>query len=219
MSSPEGLYEWLALAAAIAGVLAIILLAWIGLSLRRLRRNQKIVMGGSHRDVVAHADALQREFIALRDWIDDASSQLDQRMSVVERRLDRAVTHTAMIRYDAFGAMSGKQSSSVALLDEHRSGVVLSAITHRSHSHLYVKQLVDGRSDIELSPEEQHVVDLAFAEPGETPAPPAPPQPARVVSTADRSAPPEPNGEPVVHQNKQSSADQPADRATTPRQS
>lgn len=218
MSSPEGVYEWLALTAAAAGVLAIVLLAWIGLSLRRVRRNQKIVMGGDQRDVVAHADALQREFIALRDWIDDASSQLDQRMSVVERRLDGAITHTAMIRYDAFGAMSGKQSSSVALLDEHRSGVVLSAITHRSHSHLYVKQLVKGRSDIELSPEEQHVVDLAFAQPGESPAPPAPPQPARVVSAADHSAPPEPSGEPVVRQNKPNSVDQPTDRATTPRQ-
>lgn len=206
MSSPEGLYEWMALAGAVAGVIAVLLLVWIGLSLRRIRRAQKIVLGAGERDVVLHAQALQKEFIALRDWIDEASGQLDQRMSTLERRMDGAVTHTAMIRYDAFGAMSGKQSSSVALLDEHRTGVILSAITHRSHSHLYVKQLVNGESDIELSPEERHVVELAFAKPGEPPVAPAPPQPARVVSQSDAehpptvAGPPEPPGEPRVHQ-------------------
>lgn len=209
MSTPDGLYEWLALAGAAVGVLAVVLLVWIGLSLRRIRRAQKIVLGAGERDVVQHAQALQKEFIALRDWIDDASAQLDARMTTLERRMDGAVSHTAMIRYDAFGAMSGKQSSSVALLDDHRTGVVLSAITHRNHSHLYVKQIVEGESDIELSPEERHVIELAFAKPGERPVAPAPPQPARVVSQSESpgqtqpptvAGPPEPPGEPRVHQ-------------------
>lgn len=209
MSTPEGIYEWLALAGAVAGGLAVVLLIWITLSLRRIRRAQKVVLGAGERDVVQHAQALQREFIALRDWLDDASAQLDARMTALERRMEGAVSHTAMIRYDAFGAMSGKQSSSVALLDDHRTGVVLSAITHRNHSHLYVKQIVDGQSDIELSPEERHVIELAFAKPGEPPVAPAPPQPARVVSQAEpdgqplqqaEARPPEPPGEPRVHQ-------------------
>jgi hypothetical protein len=180
MTSPNGLYEWLALAAAAAGAIALLLLIWIAFSLRRIRRAQKIVLGGSDRDITRHAESLQRDFIALRDWLDEASGQLDGRMKTVETRLDGAVAHTAMMRYDAFGAMSGRQSSSVALLDEHSNGVVLSAITHRSHSHLYVKQLTEGKSDIELSPEEQQVVDQAFAAPNASP--PAPAQAARVVS-------------------------------------
>jgi len=182
MTSPEGLYDWLALAGAIAGVLAVILLLWNALALRRVRRAQKIVLGGGERDVVQHAAMLQSEFIALRDWLDEVSAQLDSRVNTVERRLDGAVAHTAMLRYDAFGAMSGRQSSSVALLDEHKNGVVLSAIVHRSHSHLYVKQLHDGVSDIELSPEEQQVVNAAFAGPAAQAPDPIAPQPPRVVS-------------------------------------
>lgn len=204
MTTPEGSYEWLALIGAAVAIVAVLLLIWVIVSLRRVRRAQKVVMGANQRDVVAHASALQNEFIALRDWIDDASTQLDERMALLERRADGAISHTAMLRYDAFGAMSGKQSSSVALLDEHRNGVVLSAITHRSHSHLYVKQLVNGESDIELSPEERHVVELAFAKPSEPPTAPAPPQPTRIVSdpanAAPTTAPPEPPGEPQVHQ-------------------
>ncbi|MFY9265686.1 MAG: DUF4446 family protein [Solirubrobacterales bacterium] len=163
MTSPDGLYDWLALSGALAGALALLMLIAIGWSVRRLRRAQKVVIGDSERDVVAHAAAMQREFIALRDWLDEAGEQLDTRMTNVERRLDGAVAHTAMLRYDAYGSMSGRQSSSVALLDEHKSGVVLSAILHRNHSHLYVKQLVGGESDIELSPEEHEVVAMAFA--------------------------------------------------------
>lgn len=200
MSSPEGVYQWLALGAAVVAVLCLLLLIWNAFALRRVRRAQKIVLAGSERDVVAHAEALQHEFTAMRDWIEDASTVLDARMSRLETRLDGAVTHTAMVRYDAFGAKSGKQSSSVAMLDEHKNGVVLTAIVSRNFSHLYVKRLQEGVSDIELSPEERHVVTLAFAAPGEPPAPPAPPAPTRVVTNSP-AKPPEPHGdEPQVHQ-------------------
>jgi hypothetical protein len=185
------LYEWLALAGAAAGVVAVILLVWVSFSLRRIRRSQKVVMGASERDIVQHASSLQKEFIALRDWLDEASGQLDARMSIVEERLDGAIAHTAMLRYDAFGAMSGRQSSSVALLDEKKNGVVLSAIVHRSNSHLYVKQLHEGVSEIDLSPEEKQVVAMAFAEPGPAAAEPVAPQPPRVVT---QPVPPPPAG-------------------------
>lgn len=199
MSAPQDLYQWLTLAALAGGVLCLVLLIWIAFSLRRIRRAQKLVLGSSERDMVAHAEALQREFVSLRDWVEDVSGVLDKRMERLEKRLDGAVTHTAMVRYDAFGAKSGKQSSSVALLDEHKNGVVLTAIVSRNFSHLYVKRLDAGSSDIELSPEERHVVELAFAAPGEPPAPPAPPAPTRVVS-GERTVVPEPPGTPEVHQ-------------------
>jgi hypothetical protein len=190
----------------LVAVLCLILLAWNTLALRRVRRAQKIVLGGSERDVILHAEALQREFVSLRDWLDDASTQLDKRMTRLETGLDGAVTHTAMVRYDAFGAKSGKQSRSVALLDESKTGVVLTAIVSRNFSHLYVKNLTDGVSDIELSPEERHVVELAFAGPGQAPAPPTPPAPPRVVSNAP-TKPPEPPGEPQVQATRQANVE------------
>lgn len=205
MSSPDGLYQWLALAAAAIAVLCLLLLIWNAFALRRVRRAQRLVIGGSERDLVAHAEALQKEFVSLRDWLEDVSVVLDKRMSRLETRLDGAVTHTAMVRYDAFGAKSGKQSSSVALLDEHQTGVVLTAIVSRNFSHLYVKNLTEGVSDIDLSPEERHAVELAFAAPGEPPTPPAPPAPTRVV-TGSPAKPPEPPGTPEVRQNDQQQA-------------
>jgi hypothetical protein len=207
MSSPEGLYEWLALAGCAVAIFCLVLLVWNALALRRLRRAQKVLLAGSQRDVIAHAEALQREFVALRDWVDDASLNLDQRMSRLETGLDGAGTHTAIVRYDAFGAKSGKQSSSIALMNEHKTGVVLTAIVSRNFSHLYVKNLTAGVPDIELSPEERHVLELAFASPGQAPEPPMPPAPTRVVSNAP-TKPPEPAGEqPQVQAVRQASVE------------
>jgi hypothetical protein len=80
-------------------------------------------------------------------------------------RLDGAVTHVAVVRYDAMGEMTGRQSSSVALLDSSRSGVVLSSILHRDQARLYAKQVVGGRSEFELSPEEEQALSSALGSP------------------------------------------------------
>ncbi len=180
MTAPDGIYEWLALTAAAGGLLLLGLLIWQSIAIRRLRRAQKVILSGSERDIVRHAEELQREFVALRDWIDENASAIDLRMSAAETRLDGAITHSAMLRYDAYGEMTGRQSSSVALVDDKGTGVIITAIRHRAHSHLYVKQLRDGESDIDLSPEEQEVLKRAFAEnPVGDPVAPAPPQPPR----------------------------------------
>jgi hypothetical protein len=67
-----------------------------------------------------------------------------------------------VIRYDAYNEMSGQQSSSIALLDRRRSGVVLSSILHRDSARVYVKQVVEGESEHELSPEERAAIDTAL---------------------------------------------------------
>src|ERR1700691_3842083 len=65
-------------------------------------------------------------------------------------------------RFGAYGEMSGRQSTSIALLDATRSGVVLSSIHHRDQARLYAKQLRDGTPELELSPEEDEAIRLAL---------------------------------------------------------
>ena len=109
---------------------------------------------GGAQDLVAHAASLQEDFRALRDSMDDMAAALDRRMVTAEDRLDGAIAFRALVRYDAYNEMSGHQSTSIALLDARRDGVVLSSIHHREQARLYAKQVRDGRSEIELSPEE-----------------------------------------------------------------
>jgi hypothetical protein len=161
-----------ALAAAGTAAVALLLALVLAFRLRRLRAAQKVVLGDAgSTDVVAHAAGLQAAFVELRDWVEETASGLEQRVGGAEERIDGCVAYRSLVRYDAYGEMSGRQSSTLALLDTRRSGVVMSSILHRDQARVYVKQIHEGSSELELSPEEQEAIDTALA--GEPAAPAA----------------------------------------------
>jgi Protein of unknown function (DUF4446) len=152
-----------ALAAGAVAVVALLLAIVLATRLRRLRQAQSAVMGDDgQRDLVAHAQRLETGFTDLREWVEETMERIGQRMDLTEHRLDGSLAHTAVVRYDAYNELSGHQSSSIALLDARRSGVVLSSIVHRDQARLYVKRLHEGEAEIALSPEEQQAVDTAL---------------------------------------------------------
>ena len=152
-----------ALAAAGVGLVALLLALYLAFRLRSLRRAQVAVLGGETRDLVTHSAQLDAAFGDLRDYVEEALARLEQRSQAMDRRIDGCIAYRALVRYDAYGEMSGQQSSSFAMLDEHRSGIVFSSILHRDQARVYVKQVHEGQSSIELSPEEQQAIDAALA--------------------------------------------------------
>ena len=169
LTSTTGL---VALAAGVTALIALILAVVLAVRLRRLRAAQSAVLGPQGRqDLVAYVQHVGDGFTDLREWVETALARVDERMTVASQRIDGCIAYRSLVRYDAYGEMSGHQSSSVALLDAHRTGVVLSSIVHRDQARLYVKQVHDGQSEVPLSPEEQQAVDQALG----TPAAAAPP--------------------------------------------
>lgn len=151
-----------ALGAAAVALLALVLALIAVVRLRRLRADQRVVLGAEGRDLVAHAAELDRSFAVLHAYVEDVATRLDERLGTAEMRLDGAIAHFGLVRYDAYNEMSGRQSTTVALLDASQSGVVLSAIHHRDQARLYAKQVVGGQGELELSPEEQEAVRTAL---------------------------------------------------------
>lgn len=161
LTSPQGI---VAIAAAVVAVIALVLAIVALVRQRPIRSNQRAVLGDAgERDLVEHAARLEQGFLDLRDWVEETATGIEHRMITAEARIDGSVAHRALVRYDAYGEMSGHQSSSLALLDAHRSGVVMSSIVHRENARMYVKQVFEGRGELELSPEEQEAVELALA--------------------------------------------------------
>ena len=153
-----------ALAAAAVAVVALLLAIVLAVRIRRLRAAQTAVLGPHGReDLVTYVQSVGDGFTDLREWVEGALSQVDQRLAAASDRIDGSIAYRSLIRYDAYGEMSGHQSSSVALLDAHKSGVVISSILHRDQARVYVKQLNEGVPTLELSPEEQEAVDTALA--------------------------------------------------------
>ena len=159
LSSTVGI---VALAAAAAAVVAFGAVTILYRQVRRLRADQRAVLGGQDAtDLVAHAAALDAGFRTLHDYVTDVAERLDGRMGVAEGRLDGAISHCGLIRYDAYNEMSGRQSTSIALLDSAGNGVVLSSIHHRDQARLYAKQVAAGKGELKLSPEEEEALRLA----------------------------------------------------------
>jgi hypothetical protein len=161
LSSTVGIVALAAATVAIAAIAAVVVLYR---QLRRLRADQRAILGGQDStDLVAHAAALDAGFKTLHDYVTDVAARLDERMGVAETRLDGAISYCGLIRYDAYNEMSGRQSTSIALLDSSRSGVVLSSIHHRDQARLYAKQVSAGKGELKLSPEEEEALRLAMA--------------------------------------------------------
>ena len=161
LSDPAGV---VALAAAGTALVALVLAIVLAVKLRRLRGAQRVVLGGyGPTDLVAHASGLHEAFEALHSQVDDVSARLDARMAAAEERLDGAIAYRSLVRYDAYGELSGHQSTTIALLDARHNGVVISTIAHRDTARIYCKQIHAGRGEHELSPEEAEAVRIALA--------------------------------------------------------
>ncbi len=121
-------------------------------------RGQHAILGGSTRDLVDFAVSLQGRIDDLHTAVDEVAAGLSR----VDRRVDGAVTNTAVVRYDAYEGTGGQQSASLALLDQTRTGVVVTAIQGRDYARVYVKELEHGRASLALSPEELEAVERAM---------------------------------------------------------
>ena len=161
LTDPAGLA---ALGAGALALVALVLALVLAVRVRRLRSAQQVVLGaGGRDDLVAHAAALSGAFGQLHDRVEEIAARMETRMAEAEHRIDGAIAYRALVRYDAYGELSGHQSTSLALLDAERNGVVLSSIAHRDTARLYCKQVLDGRGEHLLSPEEDEAIRRALA--------------------------------------------------------
>ena len=150
---------WIAIAAAaIAAISLLVGLAYFR-TLRNVRRAQSVVLGSGRDDLVNFAVSLQARIDDLHRAVDEVAAALVR----VDKRIDGALSHTAIVRYDAYEDAGGQQSASLAFLDAARSGIVVTAIQGRDYARLYVKELDRGRSPVALSPEEREAVERAMS--------------------------------------------------------
>ena len=148
-----------AIGAAIVAVAAIALAVALARRFRALARSQKAILGGSTTDIVDFAVSLQGRIDDLHRAVDEVAGGLTR----VDRRVDGSITNTSVVRYDAYEDTGGQQSASLAFLDAHRTGTVITAIQGRDYARIYVKELDRGRAPVSLSPEEQEAVERAMA--------------------------------------------------------
>lgn len=161
------------LIAAGAGVLALaalVIAAVLWRSLRRLRAAQQVLLpDGASGSMVDRQASLQRAQAHLERGLADLESLVEHQAANTEASLRTALRFQGLVRYDAYRDMGGRQSWSIALIDESQTGSVITCLHARDHARVYLKEMVQGASEQRLSPEEERAVALALGRP---PAPP-----------------------------------------------
>ncbi len=101
--------------------------------------------------------------------IDETRSvaQENEKLKAENKRIDdllkRALTRVSVVRFRAFEDMGSDLSYSVALLDSHNNGVVMSSIFGREDSRSYVKPIENGTSTYQLTAEEEQALREAMS--------------------------------------------------------
>lgn len=142
-------------------VLTLLLLAWnvlLNREIKRQRKNAEILFSGKKaadlEEVIlgqqSKCQELEQAITLLKD--------MDQR---IISNLAYAVQKVGMVRFNPFGETGGNQSFAIALLDNFDSGVIMLSLYSRDGVRVYAKPIVKGKSEYQLSKEEEEALRMA----------------------------------------------------------
>lgn len=90
--------------------------------------------------------------------IKSKTNEIERQLDALGQRMAKKVDTPMIRRYNAFSEVGNDLSYSVALLDEHQNGVVLTSIYGRNDSNTYGKPVQNGQSDYALTEEEKEAI-------------------------------------------------------------
>lgn len=93
---------------------------------------------------------------------EEAIARLQPIVRSLAERMPGAIRYTSVVRYDAHQDLAGQLSRSIAMLNEHGDGVVITLMKGREHEIYYTKMIRGGRGTEALSPEEVAAIDQAL---------------------------------------------------------
>lgn len=144
------------LALPIAAVILAVVAIWQNYALRK-RLSQ--VLGGS--DAAALEQALKSYYQRVKH-VDAKLEDLTEQYKQLTQMASLASQKISVVRFNPFGDTGGDQSFTLAVLDSHNSGYVLTSIHGREGTRVYVKPIDFGSSKYTLSTEEQQAIDQAI---------------------------------------------------------
>lgn len=150
-------------AVAAAGVFVILVLFIMNIvslvKINKMKKKYNSFMEGSD------GTTLEETIISRFRQVDDlkVKQELQEKdISALKANILKTYQKFGLVKYDAFNEMGGQLSFSLAMLDKNNNGFLLNTVHNREGSYTYVKEIFDGKSDINLSEEEERALDKAI---------------------------------------------------------
>ncbi len=133
----------------------LILIGWIIFIELRLR---KLFRGKKGADLEEVINFLSNDLKKL----DFSREETEKYLETVERRLRKSIQGVGTVRFNPFEDAGSNQSFSIAFLDEHGDGVVISSLYSREKFTVYAKPIKNRNSEYPLSKEEKDAIEGAL---------------------------------------------------------
>lgn len=103
-----------------------------------------------------------REHKKTLEQCQNSTERIDKEFEIIRNDISSFFRKIAIERYQGFSDTGGDQSFSLALLDEHNSGIIITSLQGRDLSKIYAKRIEKGESSHTLTNEEQQVLHQAI---------------------------------------------------------
>lgn len=139
------------------GILFLLLATAIFFIVRLEIRLKRIFRGRKAQDL----ETLIASVVEGVDMLNKRADTHADTLTTLDKRLEKHGRGVKLIRFNPFTDVGGNQSFAVAIINKEGDGVVFSSLYSRERMSVFAKPVREGRSDIELTPEEQSVIEDA----------------------------------------------------------
>jgi len=140
------------------GVLGVFFGIWGMVSAARVRRRYLSTFGDDKPENVEQLIA------TLHDRVDQALdhfSAVDGRITALEYKSGQAMNRIGLVRFNPFMDTGSDLSFSLAFLNDHGDGLLMTSLWGRDEVRLYAKPVEEHKSRYALSQEEKQALDMA----------------------------------------------------------
>lgn len=139
------------------------IVAWISLLtyilVRLVRHYNRLTGEGQKKGLQEVLDAIIEAITVLK------RRNTESEKAIHELEIDgtRHIQRIGIVRFNPFADTGGAQSSSIAILDARKSGIVMTTLFGRAGNRSYVKEIVEGKcKELDLSHEEREAIQKAI---------------------------------------------------------
>ncbi len=130
-------------------------LFWQNLAFNRVRK--AFFAGRNGRDL----ENVLMELTQKLQLLEDEKTVLEASLASLKTSSTFAIQQIGVHRFNPFADGGGNFSFTLALLDGHNTGVVITSMHGREQNRIYAKQLAHGKAETQLTEEEEHAIALA----------------------------------------------------------
>ncbi len=132
--------------------IVVILLIWIGLTEYRFK---KFFAGTKARNLEDVMIRLGNQMSTIKE----TQIEINKHLTTVDQKLNKTIRNVETVRFNPFLDSGGNQSFAISFLNDEGDGVVISSLYARDRMSIFAKPIMKGKSDFELSIEEQEVLE------------------------------------------------------------